>query len=47
MAEPTTRELVERMTRDKFTPREIAERLRISTQAVYYHLRRIDEGRTR
>lgn len=37
----TTRTVVERMTADGFTVREIARMLNISRQTVHYHLSRI------
>lgn len=37
----STQDVVRRMTDDGWTPREIAQRLHISTQAVYYHLERL------
>lgn len=38
----TTREVVRRMTVDRWTPREIASHLGISRQAVYDHLQKLD-----
>lgn len=42
MSGPSTRETVAAMTRDKYTPREIARLLDISTQAVYQHLANLE-----
>lgn len=36
---PTTRDVVTAMTRDRWTPREIASALNISTQTVYWNLK--------
>ncbi|KAA3641919.1 MAG: ArsR family transcriptional regulator [Armatimonadetes bacterium] len=38
----TTRQVVAAMTRDKYTPTEIARHLGISRQAVHHHLDRLE-----
>ncbi len=43
----TTRDVVEAMTRDKYTPTEIARHLGISRQVVHYHLDRLELERIR
>lgn len=37
-----TREAVAAMTRDGYTPPEIADMLRLTRQTVHYHLQRIE-----